>query len=179
MGVCKDDKTCAGETFEEVAKFLSIFCPENLKAVGVNCCKPADVTNFGRAMKKYFPDMPLVAYPNTGEKWQRSNKPINTDKIVQNSKSEKAASEVTSENWVGNFGSWSGNPENIITHVESWLELGYSWIGGCCRVTPDDISEIRNIFDRKLLKKPEKKKDTSRSHEKGLVDLAKQSLEIF
>ena len=129
-------------------------------------------------MKKYFPDMPLVAYPNTGEKWQRSNRNINTDKLVQNSKSEKessnmlffnffinelhlfdkdfpieprkAASEVTSENWVGNFGSWSGNPENIITHVESWLEMGYSWIGGCCRVTPDDISQIRKIFDEKF-----------------------------
>ena len=62
----------------------------------------------------------------------------------------KAASEVTSENWVGNFGSWSGNPENIITHVESWLEMGYSWIGGCCRVTPDDISQIRKIFNEKF-----------------------------
>ena len=45
-------------------------------------------------MKKYFPDMPLVAYPNTGEKWQRSNKIINTDKIVQNSKSEKGSSNM-------------------------------------------------------------------------------------
>jgi len=64
-------------------------------------------------------------------------------------------------NWEGNLGSWSGNPENIVTHVESWLELGYSWIGGCCRVTPDDISQIRDIFDKKLFKTPEKMKDKS------------------
>ena len=70
----------------------------------------------------------------------------------------KAASEVTSENWVGNFGSWSGHPENIITHVESWLEMGYSWIGGCCRVTPDDISQIREIFDEKFPNQATEKK---------------------
>lgn len=71
--VCKDGKTCAGESFEDVAKFLRVFCPENLKAIGVNCCSSDDVTKFGEIMKRYIPNMPLICYPNTGEKWQRRN----------------------------------------------------------------------------------------------------------
>ena len=32
----------------------------------------------------------------------------------------------------------------IEDYVEEWLEIGFKWIGGCCRVEPHELSEIRN-----------------------------------
>lgn len=29
-----------------------------------------------------------------------------------------------------------------------WLDMGVKWIGGCCRVFPEDITKIRNEVDK-------------------------------
>ena len=34
---------------------------------------------------------------------------------------------------------------NIVDYVEEWMEIGFQWFGGCCRVTPNEISQIKNL----------------------------------
>lgn len=38
-----------------------------LEAIGVNCVHPAYVTSLLKSIKKANPDIPLIAYPNSGE----------------------------------------------------------------------------------------------------------------
>jgi homocysteine S-methyltransferase len=60
---------------------------------------------------------PIVVYPNSGETW-----------------------DATARNWVG-------NSARFTHHVPRWLGAGVSWIGGCCRTTPDDIRRVRADVD--------------------------------
>lgn len=55
---------------------------------------------------------PLLVYPNTGEVWIPETR------------------------------SWSGSARSIDDYVDTWLSRGVSLIGGCCRVTTDDIARI-------------------------------------
>jgi len=40
---------------------------------------------------------------------------------------------------------WSGKEfaADITEKVEEWVENGATWIGGCCRIYPADISKIK------------------------------------
>lgn len=55
---------------------------------------------------------PLVAYPNSGEQW-----------------------DAVGRRWTGA----AGIPASAVT---DWLELGVRYVGGCCRVGPDQITRI-------------------------------------
>lgn len=55
---------------------------------------------------------PFVAYPNSGESWDAVHR------------------------------SWSGRGAPLEAHVRGWLEAGARLVGGCCRVTPEQISAI-------------------------------------
>ncbi|XP_049877150.1 translin-associated factor X-interacting protein 1-like [Pectinophora gossypiella] len=114
---CKDNETLAhGENFQKVAKKCWDSNPEQLVAIGVNCCSPKIVTNLLKGInadRKENP-IPFVTYPNSGEKY----KP-----------------EV---GWVE--GSDCGSLDN---YVHEWLDLGVRYVGGCCRTYDTDISRIR------------------------------------
>lgn len=60
---------------------------------------------------------PIVVYPNSGETWDA----------------------------VGRC--WTGTVDRFTTYVPRWLAAGASWIGGCCRTTPDDIRQVRSDVD--------------------------------
>lgn len=77
-------------------------------AVGVNCCAPATVT----AALAEAPDVPLVAYPNTGERWDAATR------------------------------TWHGSAAPLADAVPSWVAAGARLVGGCCRSTPADIAAI-------------------------------------
>lgn len=49
------------------------------------------------------------------------------------------------ELWDGAARAWYGSAGR--GEVEAWLEAGATLIGGCCRVTPDDISAVRAVVD--------------------------------
>ena len=55
---------------------------------------------------------PLVAYPNSGETWDAVRR------------------------------CWTGSAEIDAGDVQSWLELGVRFVGGCCRLTPAQITSI-------------------------------------
>lgn len=77
-------------------------------AVGVNCCAPDSV---GPALAT-APAVPLVAYPNTGERWDAATR------------------------------TWHGGAAPLADAAPSWVVAGARLVGGCCRSTPADIAAI-------------------------------------
>lgn len=61
---------------------------------------------------------PIVVYPNSGEVWNAAGR------------------------------CWEGTATPFAARVEEWLAAGASWVGGCCRTTPDDIRRVRAVVDR-------------------------------
>ena len=93
--------------------------PPSLKGIGINCTKPQFISNFGKAAKKIVPNLTLIAYPNSGEEWHRD------------------------QNWSGKDGEWVGFRRDISDYISEWKQIGFQWFGGCCRVTPEEISKIK------------------------------------
>ncbi|XP_012279612.1 uncharacterized protein LOC105699316 [Orussus abietinus] len=117
---CSDDgKSLAdGNSFQEVA----LHCcqralPGQLVAVGVNCLSPKTVAPLlkginARSNKREA--IPLVVYPNSGEKY------------------------TASEGW-----KMEPNNQPLESFVKGWLDLGVRYIGSCCRTYATDIIKIR------------------------------------
>lgn len=86
-----------------------------LVAVGVNCSAPGLVTSLLESAKSHKPpSMSWVVYPNSGEGWDPKT-------------------------------GWKSEKRMGITELSAeWWEQGALWIGGCCRIGPADITELRN-----------------------------------
>ena len=88
----------------------------NITAVGVNCVPPALTADLLTVARTHSTKL-LLAYPNSGEQWD---------------------SRAGQRKWVGT------RTDHIPSLVVGWRdELGAAIIGGCCRVLPDEIAEIR------------------------------------
>lgn len=83
-------------------------------AVGVNCVPPERVVPLIGELRKGT-EKPILAYPNLGEAWDA------TTKVWRASPSAVAWEELAPE----------------------WVRQGASGVGGCCRVGPERITEIR------------------------------------
>jgi len=120
MACCKngEGRLNSGETWEDAFEFVRENKPESLKGIGINCAKPIFISDFGKLAKEMVPDLTLITYPNSGEDW------------------------CTAETWNDVEGQWCGQRQNTADFIEEWLEIGFRWIGGCCRVTPDEIRQI-------------------------------------
>lgn len=92
---------------------------EQVVAVGMNCVGRERVTAALKAMEQ-LTEKPLLAYPNSGERWDAVNNA-----------------------WI------SSDPEapDLSKLVKEWRQAGASLIGGCCRTTPADIHTVRRCFD--------------------------------
>ena len=90
-----------------------------LVAIGVNCCPPNVVEPLVRAIRSGT-SKPIVVYPNSGEVWNATTR------------------------------DWDGAPDarRLADWAPSWISAGATWIGGCCRSTPDDIRALRNAMDQ-------------------------------
>lgn len=42
------------------------------------------------------------------------------------------------------------NCRPIESYVPMWLSMGINWIGGCCRVFPEDITKIRAEVEKQI-----------------------------
>ncbi|UVI36942.1 homocysteine S-methyltransferase [Brevibacterium spongiae] len=88
-----------------------------IQAIGVNCVRPSVVTPALRELSRHT-DLPLIAYPNSGETY------------------DAEAMEWRDDGTEAGVGSWP---------VAEWSRLGARIIGGCCRVRPDDIATLNDF----------------------------------
>jgi homocysteine S-methyltransferase len=90
-------------------------------AVGVNCTAPVHVASLVRRMRAAT-DIPILAYPNSGEAYDART------------------------------GKWSGPSAGAgwLERVDEWIGAGARIIGGCCRVGPNMIREIRRRMEDAL-----------------------------
>ncbi|XP_024945830.1 homocysteine S-methyltransferase 1-like [Cephus cinctus] len=113
-----DGKSLAdGSNFQEVA--LGCYkkaLVNQLIAVGVNCLAPRAITPLIKGInnKSSTNRIPLVIYPNSGEKYS----------VQEGWKKE--------DEWYP-----------LEQFIDEWLDLGVTYIGGCCRTYAKDIISIR------------------------------------
>jgi len=103
------------------AAVRSVAGQRGVVAVGVNCLPPARVGRLLGRMHRVT-DLPLVAYPNSGEDW-----------------------DAVGRCWVGAAGAIDP-PQD----VPRWYGLGARLLGGCCRTTPATIRAIRQALSSQI-----------------------------
>jgi len=92
-------------------------CPQ-IVALGVNCTAPRHISGLIRIAKSAT-SKPIAVYPNAGEGWDAETK-----------------------RW-GPVG--QGSP-TLLSSCREWTRLGARLIGGCCRTTPADIRQVRQLL---------------------------------
>jgi len=110
---CKDGAhDCEGEDIGGCA--AELHGHGQIAAVGVNCTPPQYIAPLLRRMRGET-DKPLLAYPNSGERYDASSK------------------------------QWSGSPASLAfgETAREWYAEGARLIGGCCRTGPADIRSVK------------------------------------
>ncbi|XP_035502961.1 homocysteine S-methyltransferase 1 [Scophthalmus maximus] len=112
---CKDGRCISdGSLFADAVQIANR--STQLVAVGVNCCSPAFVEPLlDSARSLLSPDMSWVVYPNSGEEWDAE------------------------QGWLTAGKRSASVPE--LSHT--WAKQGASLIGGCCRIGPAHVTELR------------------------------------
>lgn len=104
------DSTRAGQP--SVEAFSVVRGVDEVAAVGVNCCAPADVLGAVREVRRVT-GLPAVVYPNSGEEW-----------------------DATHRCWTP-----PRDPASRVEVLApAWIDAGAGVVGGCCRVTPAQIA---------------------------------------
>ena len=85
---------------------------EEVVAVGVNCLDPAEVGVLVRQAAAASGGKPVVAYPNQRRDLGPGTPPLDRAGTIRPGL------------------------------VQDWVEAGARLVGGCCRVTPDDIRAL-------------------------------------
>ena len=108
---CRDaEHTSAGEPIEAA---VALGDHPRVVAVGVNCTAPRFLPGL-LARAHAATAMPLIAYPNGGDRWDAS-----------------------ARTWVADDG---GAFDPAL--VAAWHDLGATWLGGCCGTLPVDIHAL-------------------------------------
>jgi homocysteine S-methyltransferase len=105
-----------GTDLESVVKVLN--GSEQVVALGVNCVPQNMVVDALDVLNK-LTSKPLLAYPNSGEKWDAEKKI-----------------------WTGE----QSQGHDIEGIIKEWYQRGARLIGGCCRTGPQDIQKIKQAF---------------------------------
>ena len=84
-----------------------------LAGLGINCCTTAEALTALRILAP-LSDLPFAVYPNSGEEWDH-----------------------TGRRWTGAL-----EEASLTDSVHALVEAGARLVGGCCRVTPQDIAAI-------------------------------------
>nr|XP_039271136.1 homocysteine S-methyltransferase 1-like [Styela clava] len=117
---CKDEEhTYHGDKFKEAFEKISK-CPQ-IKSIGINCCHPKVVEPIMKSIRHLLqPDKTFIAYPNAN--------------LVLDETTRRMFTEPSSQ--------------SLTDYVSNWLSIGgIEWIGGCCLVTPDDITNISKVVN--------------------------------
>ena len=102
-----------GTPMQECVQMLA---SHNIAAVGVNCVSPNLAIDAVRHLNECT-DLPLLAYPNSGEAYLAEEK-----------------------TWTG-----ESNPNNFQSIAVALREAGCQIIGGCCRTTPSHIAAVAKL----------------------------------
>lgn len=89
-----------------------------ITAIGVNCTRMENIEEAVKTIRSVT-EKPIVVYPNNGD--------------IYNPETKK----------------WKPDPssQSFSNLAPKWLNAGATIIGGCCRTTPNDISEIRDALN--------------------------------
>lgn len=114
---CRDGRHLNdGNPFTDAVRLCSR-APQ-VAAVGVNCTQPLYVASL-IAEARRVSNLPLIAYPNLGGKYNAATKTWHT----------------------------RSSSTGFAQYVQSWLDAGAAGIGGCCRVGPREIEETRRVLE--------------------------------
>lgn len=114
---CRDEQHLSdGSRLADVSAELDS-CPQIL-AIGVNCTAPRHMAGLVCATRSAT-SKPIVVYPNAGEGW-----------------------DATTKSWAP----VDNDSPTLVGSCREWADLGARLIGGCCRTTPDDIRQVRQIL---------------------------------
>ena len=106
--------TSAGEPIETA---VAVATNPRILAVGINCTAPRHLPALLDAARSAT-DLPLIAYPNGGERW-----------------------DAASRRWLADEGG-AYDP----AAVALWTLLGATWLGGCCGTGPSDIRALATVL---------------------------------
>jgi homocysteine S-methyltransferase len=113
---CKDGShLCSGERFRDAVEFLDK--ASQVVAIGVNCTAPQYIEALIK-IGKANSGKPILVYPNKGEVYDAA------DKV-----------------WLPA----TAHPAHFIDDARVWYDAGSTIIGGCCRTTPADIGELKQL----------------------------------
>ncbi len=113
---CRDDSRVSHGELFASCVGLANGC-STVVAVGLNCSAPRYAGQLLRRAKAVT-DKPLVCYPNRGERW-----------------------DSVAHSWVAGTGS-----VDFAAQAAFWKAAGAQLIGGCCRTSPRDIRELRELL---------------------------------
>lgn len=85
-------------------------------ALGCNCVGPAEVLPALLLLARETDGLPLIAYPNSGERWH-------------------------ARAWAGA----ETPPDEFVALARAWLAAGARVIGGCCRTRPEHIAALARL----------------------------------
>lgn len=116
---CKDDRLINDGTSIEKAVALFAENPQVI-ALGINCTPPKFITGLIQRIKKTVPEKEVIVYPNSGEAYNAATK------------------------------QWAKLTEMHAFAViaQEWRALGAQFIGGCCRIGPNQIKELSEAFTK-------------------------------
>ncbi len=103
-----------------LAEVPRILAGSTIRAVGVNCCDAEDALAAVRTLAG-LTDLPLIAYPNSGEDWDHA----------AHRWEPRLPGELTP-----------------LGAVPVLLDAGVRFLGGCCRVTPHEIAAMARAARR-------------------------------
>ncbi|XP_033761050.1 homocysteine S-methyltransferase YbgG-like [Pecten maximus] len=87
---------------------------QGVEAVGVNCTAPQFISPLLKSIQHLNLSIPIIVKPNSGEDWDTGIGFYNREKCM-----------------------------SVVSLVNEWKELGATWIGGCCRIYPSEIADIK------------------------------------
>lgn len=110
---CRNDRQICDGT-EIEACVKALDSNPSISGIGINCTPPRFVPELIRRVRCHT-DKTAVVFPNSGETWDASTK-----------------------TWIGD-----SKVADFAAQSELWRDLGANVIGGCCRVTPAHIRQLR------------------------------------
>jgi homocysteine S-methyltransferase len=112
---CKDQARISDGT--PIAACAALFrAHPTVQAIGVNCTPPQYIASLIREIRNAVPDQAIVVYPNSGERYDAAD-----------------------NSWHG-----TSTPVECGRAALDWHAAGATIIGGCCRMGPGHIRQIRD-----------------------------------